>query len=149
MRIHRIQIALVIFALATLACQALTGGANDDVPVATNTADTGPAASTVTPVLTPDLAITDFPVTTDAYDITALQDGSVLYFTKMSQDEVMEFYRTEYEALGYTERTILTVTTDSTFSMVFDGDPSGEGIVIQGTDIGDGSRSVSVRREDV
>jgi hypothetical protein len=67
----------------------------------------------------------------------------------MSMDDVMQFYRDEYAAMGYTEREILTVISDSTFSMVFDGDPSGNAVVIQSVDLGDGSRTVSIRLEDV
>jgi hypothetical protein len=33
--------------------------------------------------------------------------------------------------------------------MVFDGDPSGKAVVIQSVDLGDGSRTVSIRFEDV
>jgi hypothetical protein len=61
----------------------------------------------------------------------------------------MQFYRDEYAAQGYTEREILTVVSDGTFSIVFDGDPSGKAVVIQSVDLGDGSRTVSIRLEDV
>jgi hypothetical protein len=61
----------------------------------------------------------------------------------------MKFYRDEYTARGYTEREILTVVSEGTFSMVFDGDPSGKAVVIQSVDLGDGSRTVSIRLEDV
>jgi len=33
--------------------------------------------------------------------------------------------------------------------MVFDGDPSGKAVVIQGVDLGDGTVNVSMRLEDV
>ncbi|HZM20237.1 MAG TPA: hypothetical protein VFC02_00770, partial [Anaerolineales bacterium] len=61
------------------------------------------------------------------------------------------FYRTEYTSRGYTEREILTVVEADAgvFSMVFDGDPSGKGVVIQSVDLGDGSRTVAIRLEDV
>jgi hypothetical protein len=61
----------------------------------------------------------------------------------------MTFYRDEYTAKGYTEREILTVVSDGVFSMVFDGDPSGKAVVIQSVDMGDGSRTIAIRLEDV
>lgn len=61
----------------------------------------------------------------------------------------MGFYRTTYVSQGYTERALLTVVSDGTFSMVFDGDPSGKAVVIQSVDLGDGSRTVSIRFDDV
>jgi len=33
--------------------------------------------------------------------------------------------------------------------MVFDGDPGGKSVVIQSVDLGDGSRTVSIRLEDL
>jgi sirohydrochlorin ferrochelatase len=61
----------------------------------------------------------------------------------------MEFYRNEYVSQGYTERGLLTVVSEGTFSMVFDGDPSGKAVVIQSVDLGDGSRTVAIRLEEV
>ena len=57
----------------------------------------------------------------------------------------MAFYRAEYTSRGYTEREVLTHVSDGVFSMVFDGDPSGKGFVIQSVDLGDGSRTVAIR----
>ena len=88
-------------------------------------------------------------MTSDAYDITEIGDGSILYYTNLSLEEVMAFYRAEYTSRGYTEREILTVVSEGVFSMVFDGDPSGKGVVIQSVDLQDGSRTVAIRLEDV
>jgi hypothetical protein len=54
-----------------------------------------------------------------------------------------------FTSSGYTERTILTVTSETTFSMVFDGHESGQAIVVQGVDFGDGTVNVNIRLEDV
>ena len=67
----------------------------------------------------------------------------------VSLDDLMKFYREEYSGRDYTEREGLTVTSDTTFSMVFDGDPSGKALVIQSVDLGNGSRTVAIRLEDV
>jgi hypothetical protein len=87
-------------------------------------------------------------MTKDAYNVTNFGEDSIVYYTKMSMDDVMKFYRDEYTSMGYKEREILTVVSDTTFSMVFDGDPGGKAVVIQSVDLGDGSRTVSIRLED-
>jgi hypothetical protein len=144
----RILLAIIVLALASLACEAVTGergnepASNDNAPEATeasNEASGGSGASVET----------DFPMTADAYNVTEIGDGSLLYYTKLSADEAMDFYRDEYTAKGYTEREILTVVSGGTFSMVFDGDPSGKAVVIQSVDLGDGSRTIAIRLEDV
>jgi hypothetical protein len=79
-----------------------------------------------------------------------MEVGGVLNFqTKSTLDESMAFYRDEYGNQGYTERDILTVTSETTFSMVFDGHESGKAIVVQGVDLGDGTTNISIRLEDV
>lgn len=88
-------------------------------------------------------------MTDDAYNTVDIGDGSLLYYTKMSMDDVLKFYRDEYTAKGYTERELLTTVSDGVFSIVFDGDPSGKAVVIQSVDLGDGSRTVAIRLEDV
>ncbi len=67
----------------------------------------------------------------------------------MSLDEAMKFYMETLTSSGYTERPILTVTSDTTFSMVFDGHESGKAIVVQGVDLGDGMVNVNIRLEDI
>jgi len=87
-------------------------------------------------------------MTADAYNITEVS-GSLIFYTNLSLDDTMKFYRDEYTSRGYTERELLTVVSDGTFSMVFDGDPGGKAVVIQSVDLGDGSRTVAIRLEDV
>lgn len=92
---------------------------------------------------------TDFPLTPDAYNIINTGDGSILFYTKFSLEEAMEFYRDQYKVKGYTERKALTVVSGGTFSIVFDGDPSGKAVIVQSVDIGDGSRTIAIRLEDL
>lgn len=154
MKQYRIYLAVAILILVSLACQALTGGGgnqpgggtepgNSNSPTAVAT-DSGSSGSGNT-------SSTGFPITADAYNVTEIGDGSLLYYTNLSLEEVMAFYRAEYTSRGYTEREILTVVEADAgvFSMVFDGDPSGKGVVIQSVDLGDGSRTVAIRLEDV
>jgi hypothetical protein len=67
----------------------------------------------------------------------------------MSLDDAMKFYKDALTKSGYKERTILTVTSDTTFSMVYDGHKSGKAIVVQGVDLQDGSVNISIRLEGV
>ena len=91
---------------------------------------------------------TEFPVTDDATNLTILA-GSTNYTTNLTIDEAVEFYRNEFTALGYTERTILTVIEESTVSFVFDGHSSGQAIVVQMVDLDPLGVNINVRLEDV
>lgn len=148
MRQMRIYLAIAALVLASLACQTVTGSrgnepvSNDNAPESTeasndNSSDTGGAVES------------DFPMTPDAYNVTNIGDGSLLFYTKLSAEEALDFYRETYTAKGYTEREILTQVAGGTFSIVFDGDPSGKAVVIQSVDLGDGSRTIAIRLEDV
>ena len=155
MKYQRIYLALSMLLLATLACQTLSGGdgggGGDQPPAATNAGDSNPPTVSITEAGSGGGGTSDsgFPMTADAFNVTELGDGSLLYYTKSSLEDVMEFYRAEYTSQGYTEREILTVVSEGTFSMVFDGDVSGKAVVIQSVDLGDGSRTVSIRLEEV
>ena len=154
MKQYRIFLALTVLVVASLACNALTGrkadsaapqesssGGQVDQPTeSAPPVDNGSSNTTVK---------TDFPMTDDAYNTIDVGDGSLLYYTKMSMDDVLKFYRDEYTAKGYTERELLTTVSDGVFSIVFDGDPSGKAVVIQSVDLGDGSRTIAIRLEDV
>ncbi|HSM71462.1 MAG TPA: hypothetical protein VK851_07965, partial [Anaerolineales bacterium] len=119
---------IVMMAFTSVACQALSF-------------DNDAQESGVRPVHS------DYPMTVDAYNVLDVGDGNILYYTNLSLDEVMEFYRAEYESRGYIEDELLTVESDVAFSMVFDGDPSGRALVIQSVDLDDDSRSVTIRLE--
>ena len=158
MKLYQIYLAVALLVLASLACQTLTGGSGNQ-PGATTEPGNSNSPASVTQAVTQDAGSGDntsdtgFPMTADAYNITEIGDGSLLYYTNLSLEEVMAFYRAEYTARGYTEREVLTVVDTNTgvFSMIFDGDPSGKSVVIQSVDLGqgDGSRTVAIRLEDV
>ena len=90
----------------------------------------------------------EFPITEDATSVTIIA-GSTNYTTSLTIDEAVQFYRDEFTALGYTERTLLTVIEEGTVSFVFDGHSSGEAIVVQMVDLGPIGVNVNVRLEDV
>ena len=154
MKHKRIFLALTILILASLACQTLLGGGADEPPIPSDTGDSNPPS-----VSTQDSGSSDnggsetsasgFPLTADAYNVIDVGDGSVVFYTKMSLDDVMKYYRDEYTSQGYVERGLLTVVSEGVFSMVFDGDPSGKAVVIQSVDLGDGSRTVTISLQDV
>ena len=151
MKNSRIFIMLAVLVLASLACQAVSGigGGNDNDTPAVPSNDEAPPSTEEEPLPVDSTGDSEFPMTADAYQVVNIGDGSVLYYTKLSLEDTMKFYRDEYTSRGYTERELLTVVTDGVFSMVFDGDPSGKAVVIQSVDLGDGSRTVTIRLEDV
>ncbi|HVF25679.1 MAG TPA: hypothetical protein VNA23_07305 [Anaerolineales bacterium] len=153
---QRIYLALSVLLLVSLACQTLSGGGGggggDQPAVATSAGDSNPPATATTESGSGGGGGTSdsgFPMTADAFNVTELGDGSLLYYTKLSLEDVMAFYRAEYTSQGYIEREILTSVSEGVFSMVFDGDVSGKAVVIQSVDLGDGSRTVSIRLEEV
>jgi hypothetical protein len=146
----RIYLAIGALVLASLACQSVMGDRGSSAqPTNENELEATGAPGDDSSDGTGSDVESDFPMTADAYNVTDIGDGSLLFYTKLSAEEAMDFYRDAYTAKGYTEREILTVVSDGTFSMVFDGDPSGEAVVIQSVDLGDGSRTIAIRLEDV
>jgi len=149
MKYYRVTLAVAVLVIASIACQTLTGG-SENTPANDNTS---PDTIQSTPASSNEnngenVISSDFPMTADAYNVTEAA-GSLIFYTKLSLEDTMQFYRNEYTAKGYTEREALTVVSEGIFSMVFDGDPSGKAVVIQSVDLGDGSRTVSIRLEDV
>ena len=152
MKKFNIVLALLALTLASLACQTLTNGGSDPQPLPP--ADSGeefPAAPSEESSEEFDFSFgadTEFPLPDDATSVTEVV-GTVNYQTSLTVEEVMDFYRNAFEAQGYAEREILTNVADGTFSMVFDGHESGQSIVVQGFDLGDGTTNVNVRLEAI
>lgn len=159
MKPYRIYAAISILVLASLACQAVMGGGGEEVEDAPSLQNSDLSPEVADPTEEPDIdsstggsnssTSSEFPMTEDAFNIIEAGDGTVIYYTKMSGEQAMQFYRDEYTVRGYTEREILTVVAEGTFSLVFDGDPSGKAVVVQSVDLGDGSRTIAIRLEDV
>jgi hypothetical protein len=153
MKHYRIYLAITVLVLSSLACQAVMGGKNEEPTFPSVESNTNPNLTQSVPTESNDsntdaTTTTDFPTTTDAYGLTEVS-GTLIFYTKLSLEDTMKFYRDEYSSRGYTEREALTVVSNGTFSMIFDGDPSGKAIVIQSVDLDDGSRTVTIRLEDV
>ena len=92
---------------------------------------------------------TKFPMPGGVSNFTDMGNSSINFQTTMSLKDTIAFYREAFKKEGITERTINTAITDTTFSLVFDGDPSGEAIVVQGVDLGNGKTNVNIRYEKV
>ena len=92
---------------------------------------------------------TKFPLPDNVSNYTDTGNSSINFQTSLSLKDTIAFYRGAFTKQGLSERTINTAITDTTFSMVFDGDPSGEAIVIQGVDLGNGKINVNIRYEKV
>ena len=66
----------------------------------------------------------------------------------MDIQESVAFYRARFAGMGLTERDLLTEVSETTFSIVFDGDPRGT-IVVQGVNLGDANTNINLRYEDI
>ena len=152
MKHYRVYLAIAILVLSSLACQALLGERNETPTSPSVEPNTNPDVTQPVPTdsdnNTDGTTSTDFPMTADASNVTEV-NGTLIFTTKLSLEDTMKFYRDEYLSRGYTERELLTGVSEETFSMVFDGDPSGKAVIIQSVDLGDGSHTVTVRLEDV
>ena len=154
MKRYGIVLSILALVLASLACQTLSGGGGGDAPELPAPSDNGgvevaPQESADSESGGGEASVkTDFPLPDGATNVQEM-GGSTNFQVKMSLDEAMKFYVDVLTSEGYTERPILTVTSDTTFSMVFDGHESGKAIVVQGVDLGDGTVNVNIRLEDV
>ena len=91
----------------------------------------------------------DFPLPDSVSNVTKTANGGINFQTEMDLQTTIEFYRDALGKAGLKERAITTAITETTFSLVFDGDPSGRAIVVQGVDLGGGVTNINIRYEDV
>lgn len=154
MKNKQVYIAILILILASLACQTVLGGGDntsqEELPPFEYS---GGDSETEEPSTESESDFSfggesDFPMPDDASNVTNIA-GITNFQTKLSLDEVINFYRDVYGKQGLTERDLLTTVSDGVFSMVFDGDPSGQAVVIQGVDLGDGTVNVTITLQDV
>jgi hypothetical protein len=154
MKKFSILFAVLALVLASLACQTLSGGGRSDSPELSPPSNDGGAEPTPMDGGSnsggggSSSVETEFPLPDGAMNVQDL-GGTTNFQVKMTLDEAMKFYMDALTKEGYTERSLLTVTSDTTFSMVFDGHESGKAIVVQGVDMGDGTVNVNIRLEDV
>jgi hypothetical protein len=161
MKHYRWFLALVLLVLASLACQTVMGGGTRPAPTEVfppvgntndnfnfnenSNANTNESGNTNSGSGTSDAG---FPLPPDATNVTDMGNELVTFQTSMSLDDVMSFYRDTLGKAGYTERTDLTVKAGPTFSMVFDGDPSGKALAVQGVEF-NGSVTVTLSLQNL
>jgi hypothetical protein len=141
----RFFVTLAILLMAMLACSVFSGGSSEAGPSSDGGGDPPPEAPMGSGS---DKYDTEFPLPPKVENLTELSDEAINYQTSMPLTEVVEFYRGEFESAGYDERDITTVINDTTFSIVWDGHPSGKALVVQGVGLGDGMINVNVRLEE-
>lgn len=147
----RAYLFLVILVITSLACGLFGGGdgsSEDGFSPGTESLSEGVSPSNGSEG---DVEVheNEFPLPPNIENYMDLGTGGINYQTTMSLNEVVNFYRGAFKDAGYDERDITTVVNDTTFSIVWDGHPSGQAIVVQGVDLGDGTVNVNVRFEDV
>jgi hypothetical protein len=152
--------ALIILLASSLACSAMTGGANAPAATAAPESDGGakttqPPAGGETVEATVTIAAkapsgfdTEFPLPPGVSNFMDTGNGSINFQTTLSLKDAIAFYREAFAKVGYKEREINTAITDATFSMIFDGHANGKAIVIQGVDLG-GNTNINIRFEDI
>jgi len=146
----------LIFVLAlSTACGGGEAPAPENIPPveeAAPPADAPPVEEVLPPVDAPAPSTTEIefplPEDVDAGSVTDVGNDAINFETSLSVPDAINFYFLSFIDLDYKERRMLTVITDTRFSMVFDGHPSGKAIVIQGTAF-DGGVKIDLRLEDI
>ena len=154
MKYTKLFLAIAVLVLASLACQTLLGGGTS-APSGNGTDDSGSPSLPGGSGDSGDTgggggsssSVAALPQPSDASNVIDLGNDTITLQTGLSIEDAIAFYQNELGPLGYTQNDTYTATTDTTFSIVFDGDPSGKRLVIQGVDF-NGSRTVTVRLED-
>jgi hypothetical protein len=149
---NRSFLFIAVLVIASLSC-GLFGGADStgvsDSPASPgDTGNSGAVESPAAPGGSENFD-TEFPLPASVENFMKLDENAINYQTSMKLPEVIDFYRQAFKDAGYEERDITTVINDTTFSIVWDGHPSGQAVVVQGVDLGNGMTNVNVRLEDV
>ena len=150
MKNKRLFLALSVFVFVVISCSLFSGGGadvNEDTPSTGERAPGAEPQQDVSPPGASDKNDTEFPMPPKVENFTKLGDGAINFQTSMKLMDVIDFYRNEFKRAGYDERDITTSITDTTFSIVWDGHPSGKALVVQGVDLGNGTVNVNVRLE--
>ena len=152
MKQSRSFLFLAVLVITSLACGLFGGGGSTgvgDSPASPgDTGNSGASESPAAPSGSEDYD-TEFPLPASVENFMKLDENAINYQTSMKLPEVVDFYREAFKNAGYEERDITTVINDTTFSIVWDGHPSGQAVVVQGVDLGNGTTNVNVRLEDV
>jgi hypothetical protein len=146
--IRQILLVFTVMLMATISCQALVGDDGSSKQVTTTQESFSSLTEEPSEQTTSDLN-SPFPLPPDVEQFQTLGEEHINFQTSMSVDEIIAFYRDELSAQDLTERELLTVISENSFSMVFDGSENGKAMVIQGTLLKPGSLNINIRYEDV
>jgi hypothetical protein len=145
MKKYSVLLAIVALVLASLACQTIMGGGNDDFTPPNIDSDGGDA--TQLPESDNDggdVTIggeSQFPLTGDAFNVVTTSDLAT-FQTNLSSNEIMDFYRDQLGKQGYSEDTSLTTDFNGIIAMFFTG--NGKTIVLSVLPADNGSNSVTL-----
>jgi hypothetical protein len=123
MKKYSVLLAIVALVLASLACQTIMGGGNDDFTPPNVDSDSSDA--TQLPESNDDsgdvtVGDSPFPTPSDAFNVYASSE-TVTFETNLSTDEISDFYRDELGKQGYSEDTSLTTNFNGIVAMFFTG----------------------------
>jgi hypothetical protein len=147
MKKYSVLLAIIALVLASLACQTIMGGGEDDfTPDVQEPTDLDTDAPEGSGDDTTNFNVggdSEFAMPNDAFNVVTADD--VLTFqTNLSAEETAGFYRDEFGKQGYSEDSSMSVTFGGNFTLVFTGHDSGKSIYVVGADAGDGSLYVTV-----
>lgn len=91
---------------------------------------------------------TVFPLPNAVETFTKSSGDAINFQTTLDIKKAQSFYKAELTKMGLTERTINTSSTETTFSMVFDGYKNRKAVVVQGVDIS-GKTNINIRFEEI
>ena len=166
-----IFLGLLIITMISLSCKTLSGGNKPTeipgkVPTANNESKSSPVEPTIVeqPTLPPytdqgteptapapsegQTQSSEFPVPDGAKNLINMA-GVTNFQVEMTLKDAMVFYQEALTKQGLKENKILNVTSESTFSMVYNGSSNGKSVVVQGVDLGSGMINISIRYEDI
>jgi hypothetical protein len=128
MKLKRLFLSLAVLMIVSLACSLFGGsgstGVGDTPSAPGDTGNSGAGENPTSPGSSENYD-TEFPLPDNVENFTKFDNGSINYQTSMGLTEVVDFYREAFKSAGYKEREINTVINDTTFSIVWDGHPSG------------------------
>lgn len=148
-RTFRLLIAVSLLALSSLACKAIMGGGQPIAPglpteeatqvfeVIPTKEEDEPSIPEMPTFTTGEEVKTDLPMPEDATQKMDLGSGLITYQTKLSLEELQDFYEKEFKELGFKKNdTMPSMVTKELFTLFYDH-TNGKLIVISAVVTGD------------
>jgi len=137
---------VLLLALPVLAIS-LACAATDAVGNQVGDAVGGAVESAINEALQQAMAEYGFDLPIEGVSNVTFEDGSLNMQVTGDFDVMVQAIRASAQSEGLTEEQLYTSTTDTTASLVFSGHESGQNIVLQMVDLGDGTVNVNLRFE--